>query len=151
MKNGKIVLNENVIKFFTRRAYLISLGIMLVLDGIFFFLLNLNVFKMGLKSLWPMLVIITGLSFFLVDFFMMRKIRTIFLFPSILLVLLGTLFLMFSLGVVPFSFRRFMTLLGPVILVFSGLGIIAVYGFQKLNKENFPFMDEDSSGEDTFC
>lgn len=151
MKNGKIVLSENVIKFFTRRAYLISLGIMLVLDGIFFFLLNLNIFNKGLRSLWPMLVIISGISFFLVDFFIMRKIRTIFLFPSILLVLLGTFFLVFSLGVVPFSFRRFMTLLGPVILVLSGVGIIIVYGFQKLNKENFPFMNEDSSGEDTFC
>jgi hypothetical protein len=151
MKNGKIVLNENVIMFFTRRAYLISLGIMLILDGIFFFLLNLNVFKKGLSSLWPVLVIITGFSFFLVDFFMMRKIRTIFLFPSILLVLLGTLFLVFSLGVVPFSFRKFMTLLGPVLLVFCGVGIIVVYGFQKFNKENFPFMDEDSSGEDAFC
>ena len=101
-----------------KRSLYIALGFMLVFDSIFFALLNIELLHLNLKELWPVIVINAGLAFLVSDLFIYKKIRAVFLFPSVALFVLGIL-------------------------------LILVYGVQRINSEEFPYIKDDSS-DDSF-
>ncbi len=133
--------NSNILK---KQSILIAMGFMFVFDGIFFSLLNLDFFKFGLRELWPVIVLNSSLAFFATDFFIFKRLRTVFFFPSIMLLILGVFFLLFSARIVPITFRKFIGFAWPIILTVFGILLIVVYGVQQMNKKEFPYMEDDS-------
>ena len=107
-------------------------------------LLHLN-----LKELWPVIVINAGLAFLVSDLFIYKKIRAVFLFPSVALFVLGIIFLLFSLHVFHISFAKFISVFWPIVLFVLGILLILVYGVQRINSEEFPYIKDDSS-DDSF-
>ena len=127
----------------------IALGFMLVFDSIFFALLNIELLHLNLKELWPVIVINAGLAFLVSDLFIYKKIRAVFLFPSVALFVLGIIFLLFSLHVFHISFAKFISVFWPIVLFVLGILLILVYGVQRINSEEFPYIKDDSS-DDSF-
>jgi len=130
-----------------KRSLYIALGFMLVFDSIFFALLNIEFLHLNLKELWPVIVINAGLAFIVSDLFIYKKIRTVFLFPSVDLFVLGIIFLLFSLHVFHISFAKFISVFWPIVLFVLGILLILVYGVQRINSEEFPYMKDDSSDD----
>ena len=132
-----------------KRSLSIALGFMLVFDSIFFALLNIELLHLNLKELWPVIVINAGLAFLVSDLFIYKKIRAVFLFPSVALFVLGIIFLLFSLHVFHISFAKFISVFWPIVLFVLGILLILVYGVQRINSEEFPYIKDDSS-DDSF-
>lgn len=130
-----------------KRSLYIALGFMLVFDSIFFALLNIEFLHLNLKELWPVIVINAGLAFIVSDLFIYKKTRTVFLFPSVALFVLGIIFLLFSLHVFHISFAKFISVFWPIVLFVLGILLILVYGVQRINSEEFPYMKDDSSDD----
>ena len=107
-----------------KRSLYIALGFMLVFDSIFFALLNIELLHLNLKELWP-----------------------VFLFPSVALFVLGIIFLLFSLHVFHISFAKFISVFWPIVLFVLGILLILVYGVQRINSEEFPYIKDDSSDD----
>ena len=133
----------------SNRCLYIALGFMLVFDSIFFALLNIELLHLNLKELWPVIVINAGLAFLVSDLFIYKKIRAVFLFPSVALFVLGIIFLLFSLHVFHISFAKFISVFWPIVLFVLGILLILVYGVQRINSEEFPYIKDDSS-DDSF-
>lgn len=134
---------------YKKSALLIGLGFMFIFDGIFFSLLDLRMFPMGLKELWPVFVISTGLCFIPADLFINQRIRTIYLFPAVMLILLGIIFLLFSTHVFSLSFSAFISIFWPLVLVLAGIALIVIYVIQQKATARFPYLEDDSVHEAT--
>ena len=139
-------------------AVIFYLAMTLIHWAIFFFL-GLLVFCMGLcttfvftgilplgpGSLWPIGVLLSGLCLLLTCFFKHQKIRGVYLFPSILLEILGFIFLLFSLGVIKISFSAFIAKWGPLVLILAGASLIGVFLWQRNFKDFFPYDKDELS------
>ena len=127
----------------SRKSFLISLGFMFIFDGVLFSVISLG-FTDYTISQWPVIVINAGLSLVPADFFIHKRLRTIFLFPAILLLGMGILFLMFSCHVIQCSFMEFAVMAAPFFLILVGIVLIGIYIAQQLRKKDFPYMEDDS-------
>ena len=135
-----------------KQGFLLGMGLTLFIDGIIICLVNFNFLNVTLKQIWPLFVIIAGFCFLGADLFVYRRLRTAFLFPSIMLVFLGAAFLIFSSDVFHISFRRFISVCWPVVLVVFGILLISVHGIQRINNKQFqfPYMQDDTLEEDNY-
>ena len=135
-----------------KQGFLLGMGLTLFIDGIIICLVNFNFLNVTLKQIWPLFVIIAGFCFLGADLFVYRRLRTAFLFPSIMLVFLGAAFLTFSSDVFHISFRRFISVCWPVVLVVFGILLLSVYGIQRINNKQFqfPYMQDDTLEEDNY-
>jgi len=73
------------------------------------------------SRLWPCLSIFAGLALIPAGWYHYGTARARFVVPSLAFVALGAAFLIFSLGIVPFSFRRFFLAWWPLLLVLAGI------------------------------
>lgn len=128
----------------SRKSFLISLGFMFIFDGVLFSVISLGFTDYTISQLWPVIVINAGLSLVPADFFIHKRLRTIFLFPAILLLGMGILFLMFSCHVIQCSFMEFAVMAAPFFLILVGIVLIGIYIAQQLRKKDFPYMEDDS-------
>ncbi len=125
-----------------------------------FFFLGLLVFCIGLcmtfvfsgvlpfspEHFWPIAVILCGISLMLTCIFKHRKIRGVYLFPSILIEILGLVFLLFSLDVIKISFSAFMAKWGPFVLIVAGIALVGVFFWQRNFNDFFPYDKDELSG-----
>jgi hypothetical protein len=152
-KSGSIFMNNfsggggNSSSRLRKQNLFIALGFMLILDGIFFSLSNLRALNFSVSRFWPIVVINAGLSFFAADFFMYRRIRTVSLFPSLMMFFFGVIFLLFSTKIFPFSLKKIVSFCWPFVLVVFGIILVSVYGVQRMNRSEFPYMQDDSAEE----
>ena len=129
---------------FTSSSSLLFFGIVLVLVGGTFLLADTGVIRYSLKELWPTIVISSGLALFPAGLYKARRIRTVYLFPAIMLVAFGVIFLLFSMHVFPFTFGEFITKWWPLFIMLGGASLVIVFFVQQANVKNFPYMEDDS-------
>lgn len=96
------------------------------LMSLFMFLRFFEVITAPITALWPLLVITSGLSLFAAGYFAYRKMVLSIIVPSFAFVLMGALFLLFSFGIVNFSFKSFFLQWWPLFLLFAGLLLLLV-------------------------
>lgn len=132
-----------------KRSLLIALGFMFVFNGIFFSLCAAGFLGLTVSRFWPVVIINTGLSFFVSDFFIYQRLRSVFFFPAVFLFILGVIFLLFSTDVFHVSFRKFISVFWPIVLVVFGVILIVTYGVKRKTGEEFLYMQDDSA-EDSF-
>lgn len=135
-----------------KQGFLLGLGLTFFINGIIICLVNFNILDVTFKQIWPTFVVISGCSFLISDLFIYRRIRTSFLFPSIMLIFLGFTFLLFSMNVFNISFRKFISVFWPIILVVFGIILLIIYGIQRINNKQFqfPYMQDDTLEEDNY-
>ena len=141
-------LRGRLLSTLRRRSFFLAIGLMFILDGVVFAVVNITG-KTGFKETWPLLMMSAGMAFFVADFFVYRRIRASFLFPSVMMFVLGVIFLLFSMNVFHVQFRKFISVFWPIVLFVFGVILVSVYGMQKINKDEFPYMKDDYS-DDSF-
>lgn len=126
---GAVFLYLTMIK--TRKATHLFLGMFLMLSGVFSMLVAHRLIPYTMNEWWPVLVVFAGICFFTAGMFRRRKLRLAIVFPSITLVVLGTLFMLFSFHVAPMSFRSAVAIFGPFCLMAMGVFIVAFFLLQR--------------------
>jgi hypothetical protein len=111
-----VTLNKRSVYFFIA-AFFLQTGFFLVLS-------SLNILPFSLSQSWPLFSIFAGLSLFIAGYHRYGKIRPWYVVPSVALVILGCILLMFSFDVVPFSFSHFILNWWPLLLVLAGLILV---------------------------
>ena len=125
-----------------------AVGLFLTLGGLFFVIVEAYFDDYSLKTLWPVLVSLAGTSIICSAIFSKRRITFSILMPSIVLVIMGVLFLFFSLDIIKDSFISVVTNLLPFLLIISGVVLFGSYfyvqsGRQYINPELIEDNDED--------
>jgi len=129
---------------FTSSSSLLFFGVFFVFVGGVFLLMDTGVIRYSLKEIWPTIVIGSGLALFPAGLYRLRRIRTVYLFPAIMLVGFGIVFLLFSMHVFPFTFGEFITKWWPLFIMLGGASLVITFFVQQANGKNFPYMEDDS-------
>jgi hypothetical protein len=102
-------------------------GMILTLGGIFFLLKNFVIHNLSLSRTWPVLMLITGLSFLPYGFSKRSGTRIAIVIPALAIVGLSVVFFPFSMGLVEESFTDFVLTWWPTLLLLGGLILIFSY------------------------
>ncbi len=132
----------------TRRAFYLSLGLNLCFVGISSLIFSFNLFGLTLKQFWPVYMIFFGISLIPSGYYGFRRLRTVYLFPSVLLIILGGIFCLFSFDIISLSFSKFFSRWWPVFLILVGVVLITVFLYQRQNKTSFPYLSDDDYYDD---
>jgi len=128
----------------TGESFSVFLGCFFVLMGVVFLLVDSHIIPYSFSEMWPTIMIASGLALFPAGLYRAKRIRTVYLFPAIMLVLLGICFLLFSLQVFPIPFRVFVSRFWPLLIIICGLGLVVMFFVQQVNSKTFPYMEDDS-------
>jgi len=108
-----------------RSSYLFFASFFLM-AGIFFFFFALGIIPLPLSKLWPLLSVFSGLALLPVGWRRNGGIRLRYLVSSCAFVILGFALLVFSLKLIPFSFKSFIQTWWPVMLLLGGLTLVLI-------------------------
>lgn len=122
-----------------RHAPLFFFGLYLCLASSLYLFVTSGILSHGWTQLWPCGVVLCGVCLFLTGLFRHRRVRGAYLFPSVVLVLLGAFFLLFSLDVIAMSFREFVSRSWPFFLMGVGAFLIGLFLYQQTPGNHFPY------------
>ena len=125
-------------------GYAIGLSFFFLLMGVVLLLMDSGILRYGFSKMWPTIMIAAALSLFPAGLYRARRIRTVYLFPAIMMLVLGIVFLLFSLHVIPVSFRMFVSRCWPLLFILVGGFLVVAFYVQQLNAKTFPYMEDDS-------
>ena len=126
-------------------AIFFFLGLLIFCIGLCMTFVFTGVLPLGPESLWPIGVLLSGICLILTCVFKHQKIRGVYLFPSILIEIMGFIFLLFSLNIIKISFSVFIAKWGPFGLIFAGASLIGVFLWQRNFKDFFPYDKDELS------
>ena len=89
-----------------------------------------------LLQLWPIIGIGNGVILLIAGFYKYRKISFGYVIPSIAMIVLSAWFLLFSLKIVSISFKEFIIVFGPLLLVMLCVLLFVVYIFKRNSKSS---------------
>ena len=107
------------------------LGYFLTAAGFFSLVVSFSTLTPPMKKMWPIFVILCGVSYFVASFQCRKKLYASILVPTVGLIALGGMFLVFSLGIANVSFRYFVAQWWPVFVVLLGIILIIVYVYMQ--------------------
>ena len=113
------------IKLNKRSSYLF-LASFFLMAGIFLFLSALKVIPLTFSQAWPLLSVFTGLALLPVGWRRTGAFSTRYFVSACAFVILGFVLLVFSLDMVPFSFRQFIQEWWPKLFVLGGLTLVLI-------------------------
>jgi hypothetical protein len=116
-----------------KRSVYLFFATFFLLTGIFLFLFSLKVLPVSFSQAWPLFSVFSGLALFPAGWCRFGGIHPVYVVPSIVFVVLGSVLLIFSLDLVSFSFRQFMLNWWPLLVVLAGLILILVSLGTKFN------------------
>ena len=120
MKKPKHITSFNV---------LLGIGIAFVLTCAFLFASFVTGITMEslLDSIWPVIVIIAGVSVLISGLYICRGTKASVLVPSFSLILLGGFFLLFSLGVIEESFSQLFGRWWPLAAILAAICLVVLF------------------------
>ena len=105
----------------------VFVGMILTLVGVVLLLLNTVMSSVELFRIWPLFMTITGASLAVYANTKVQPARITLQIPSVAIILLSGVFLLFSLEVVERDFRRVVAMWWPTILIVFGAVLLWVY------------------------
>jgi len=108
-----------------RPAYLFFAALFMM-AGLFLFLSALGVITLPFSQGWPLLSVFSGLALLPMGWRRYGGFRKNYIVSSCAFVLLGCILLVFSMRMVPFSFRDFFYYWWPLLVVFIGLTLVLI-------------------------
>ncbi len=139
---------------FSRTPFKLFAGLALFFNGLFLFLIAINIFSLGFKKLWPFMILIVSLSIFASSRTKKKRFSLSYDFTAVLLFAIGIFLLLFSLGVIKHTFGEVMLILLPVIFILSGFLLVFLFfkrkSLIKMMPEKFSerFEDEENFEDD---
>ena len=94
--------------------------------GVFLFLSALGIIPLPFSRAWPLLSVFSGLALLPVGWRRYGGFRPSYFVSSCAFVVLGCALLVFSLRMVPFSFKDFIQAWWPLLLVLGGLTLALI-------------------------
>ena len=122
-----------------RHAPLFFFGLYLCLAASLYLFVTSGILSVSWTQLWPCGVVLCGICLFLTGLFRHRKVRSAYLFPGVLLVLLGAVFLLCSFDIITISFREFVVRSWPFFLIGVGAFLIGLFLYQHTPGNHFPY------------
>ena len=123
---------------------LVYVGLQLVFFGILALVIDSHIVRAGLRELWPVLVVSAGVSLLPAGLYRAKRIKSIYLFPGIVIVFLGLFLLPFSLHITGISLKKFFLTFYPLAFILMGLSLVVVFFYQQTHRKDFPYMTDDS-------
>lgn len=122
---GGCLLFISIVK--VRKKSMMFSGLFLVMTGTLLFFISINFIPFGLDALWPLVMVICGVSLLVSDFFVQRRVKVTQLIPAIALILMGVCCLLFSLDIVQQSFLHLASRWWPVVLIAAGICLVILF------------------------
>lgn len=129
---------------FLKKGLYIFIGLSSTMLGVLSLLLEAKILPYNSTQIWPIIIIIFGISLMPAGIYNFKRLRSIYLFPAITMILLGIFFMLFSLNLVKISFAEFFIKWWPLLLLISGILLVGVFFVQQILKKDFPYMEDDS-------
>lgn len=120
-------------------------GLLLFFLGLCMTFVFTSVLPFGPSHLWPIAVLLCGVCLILTCIFKHRKVRGVYLFPAVLIEVLGLVFLLFSMNVIKISFSVFVSKWGPLVLILAGAALVGVFFWQRNFNDFFPYDKDELS------
>ncbi|GHV74462.1 hypothetical protein AGMMS49940_17640 [Spirochaetia bacterium] len=111
------------IKLNKRSVYLFFAAFFLLV-GFFLFLFALHIIPFSFSQLWPLLSVFAGLALLPAGWRYFGSLRSRYVVPAVVFVLLGCTLLIFSFRLAPFSFKHFVVTWWPLLVVLIGLILV---------------------------
>lgn len=122
-----------------KKAQYLFLAALFIQIGLLLLLLALGVFPVLFREVWPVLSVFAGISLLIASANRKNKGSYNYLVPAMVFILLGLIFLLFSLDLLPVSFRRFFLSYWPVLALMSGILLMLLSsGHKRKEKEQGP-------------
>ncbi|MDR3170990.1 MAG: hypothetical protein LBU17_05090 [Treponema sp.] len=109
-----------------KRSLYLFFAAFFILVGFFLFLSALSIFPVTFAQDWPLLSVFSGLALFPAGWHRYGALRSHYVVPSLAFVILGSVLLIFSFKVIPFSFAQFILNWWPIIVVLAGLILVLI-------------------------
>ena len=125
-------------------------GLFLVLTGLLLFFIRTKHIPYTLDALWPLVVVIGGVSLLVSSLFVYRRARISQVIPSVSLLLLGGCCLLFSLDIIQQPFLQFAGRWWPVLLIAAGFCLVILFFIWNKGSVQLEEVDDDLNDlEDT--
>lgn len=134
-----LVLQKGLLLYFGLNLCIFSIGAMIV---------SANYGAFDQVKLWPLLMISFGFTLVPSGYLRFKKMRTIYVIPASVLVVLGVFFSLFAFNIIKIPFRVFIAYMWPVILILAGLVLVGYYLYCLYNKDEFIKEQEVSDSEE---
>lgn len=138
---GGILFFLSIVKF--RRKTIMFSGIFLILTGILFFAIDTGFIPFTLEALWPVVVIIGGLSLFISGVCIHKRVKTSLVIPSLALFFLGGCCLLFSLNIITEPFLQLASRWWPLVLIVAGLFLVILFFIRNTNRIELDDVEDD--------
>ena len=109
-----------------KQPYYLFFASVFMMTGLFLFLSALGIITMPIPRSWPLVSVFSGLALLPMGWRRYGTLRKHYIVSSCAFVILGCVLLVFSLQMVPFSFRRFMQDWWPLLVLFGGLTLVLI-------------------------
>jgi hypothetical protein len=109
-----------------KRSLYLFFATFFMLVGFFLFLSALKIIPVAFAKAWPLISVFSGLALFPAGWHKYGALRSRYGVPSIAFVILGSVLLIFSFNLVPFSFSQFMLRWWPLLVVLTGLMLVLI-------------------------
>jgi hypothetical protein len=104
-------------------------GIFMVFEGAF--ILASIILGWKLAKAWPLAMALAGISGLIAGLIAKKKMKIAFAVPSFSFVFLGLAFSVFSFGWAGISFKSFIVVWWPTLLIVGGISLFIVYGYSR--------------------
>ncbi|MDR2394787.1 MAG: DUF5668 domain-containing protein [Treponema sp.] len=109
-----------------KRSLYLFFATFFMLVGFFLFLFALQIIPVAFAEAWPLISVFSGLALFPAGWHRYGALQSRYVVPSIAFVILGSVLLVFSFNLVPFSFSQFMMRWWPLLVVLTGLMLVLI-------------------------
>ncbi len=144
---GAVLLYLSIVV--THRALFFFLGLYLTTATFFTWLVSSGVIPPVMAGLWPLDVILSGICLIATGIFKKRRLHTRYLFPGLSLIVLGGIFLLFSLNIITMSLLAVFMRWWPVLLILLGFALVVLFAVQQRSDISFPYEAEESAEADS--
>ncbi|MDR2398267.1 MAG: hypothetical protein LBD74_05845 [Spirochaetaceae bacterium] len=94
--------------------------------GFFLFLSALKIIPVAFSQAWPLISVFSGLALIPAGWHRYGALRSWYMVPALAFVILGSVLLIFSFNIVPFSFSQFMIRWWPLLAALTGLLLVLI-------------------------
>ncbi len=130
---------------FTESGAFLFVGLSTLVFGVLSLLMDYSIINLTFKELWPIQVIGCGIALIPSGLYTQKRIRSIYLFPALALIVLGIMFLLFSVHVIKVPFTVFIATWWPVAIIAIGAVLVSLFWVQKSQHSRIiPYMEDDS-------